>query len=343
MRITTVQHAFEEFEREHVRVPEAQNRVAKRVQGEFRAAVTDALGDAYADSFLAGSYRRKTQAVYLKDLDILVILKDPTGRFRASASATLGAMKNVAKTYAAVGPVKVKCRAVECGLDGYPFWIDLVPALEDRDGQLLLAYVNDEESADEWRPADPKGQILACQSKNEETEGDYIPLTRICKYWNGSFVSSPEQQKPLPSYLVEAILFDALPCPGEWTDQVLAFFENARRHLALPHPSVPCPGNVAEYVDEMLEDDRRLRALAKVDVALEQARAAVAETNPGKAMDGWARVFGQAFPAPSTHPNLVAAALRNKSATLIGSGVTASSFGRRPIPARSHGPLRPHS
>lgn len=342
MRITTVQQAFEEFERAHVRVPEAENALAKGVQAAFRAAVKEALGDAYADSFLAGSYRRRTQAVHLKDLDIIVVLKDPTGGFRASASATLVTMKHVAKSYDAVGPVKVKCRAVECELNGYPFWIDLVPALEDGDG-LLLAYVSDEESADEWRSADPNGQIRACQSKNEETEGAYIPVTRICKYWNSSFVSSPEQQKPLPSYLVEAILFDALSGSGEWADLVLAFFENAHRHLSMPQPSVPCPGNVAEYVNEMLEDGRRVRALAKVEVALEQARAAVAATNPAKAMDAWAMVFGQAFPAPSTHPNLVAGALRNKSATLLGSGVTASSSGRRPIPARSHGPVGPHS
>lgn len=342
MRITTVQQAFEEFERAHVRVPEAENALAKDVQAEFRAAVKDALGDSYADSFLAGSYRRKTQAVHLKDLDIIVVLNDPTGRFRASASATLAAMRNVARSYAAVGLVKAKCRAVECELEGYPFWIDLVPALEVGD-ELLLAYVSRDEFADEWRPADPKGQILACQSKNEETEGDYIPVTRVCKYWNSSFVSSPDQQKPLPSYLVEAILFDALSGPGEWADLVLAFFENAHRHLSCPQPSVPCPGNVAEFVDEMLEDDRRLRALAKVEVALERARAAVAQTNPSKAMDAWVAVFGQAFPAPSTHPNLIAGALRSKSATLVGSGVTASPSGRQPIPARSHGPLRPNS
>jgi hypothetical protein len=218
-----------------------------------------------------------------------------------------------------------------------------VPALDDGQGGLLLAYVSKEENADEWRPADPKGQTEACHKKNDETDGAYVPVTRIDKYWNASFVSSPEQQKPLPSYLVEAILYDALSGPVSWPDAVLAFFENAQQHLSRPYPSVPCPGKPDAYVDEKLDDDRRLDALAKVETALLHARPATAETNIGKALDCWAKVFGPAFPAPSTHPAVLAAALRAGTATVVGSGVSISSSGRKPAVVRSHGPARPLS
>lgn len=343
MSISTVQEAFEHFEREHVRVPDDENALARRIQQEFRDALKDELGARYADSFLGGSYRRKTQAVHLKDVDLIIVVNDPTGELRASAGGTLALMKQSAFCYGRVSVAKTKCRAVECELDGCTFWADLVPALDDGQGGLLLAYSSKDEGIDEWRSADPKGQTEACHKKNAETDGAYVPVTRIDKYWNAGFVSSPEQEKPLPSYLVEAILYDALSGPVSWADAVLAFFENAQVHLSRPYPSVPCPGKPDVYVDEKLDDDRRLGAWAKVETALVHARAATAETNIGKALDCWAQVFGPAFPAPSTHPALLATALRSGTATVVGSGVSISSSGRKPAVVRSHGPARPLS
>ena len=341
MKFRSQQEAFEKFEREHVRVPEAENADAKRVQAEFREALKEALGDIYADSFLGGSYRRKTQAVTLKDLDIILVLNDPTGRFRASARATLHYLKDVVTVYEPVGIRRVKCRAVECQLDGYTFWADIVPALVDEDGGLLLAYNNEEEGLDEWRPADPKGQTQACVDKNAQTDGAYVPVTRICKFWNQSFTSSPSQEKPVPSYWVEAVLHTALDGPSDWPTAVVAFFENAVRHLSSPWPTVPCPGDPENYVDEKLDDQRRLDALAKVEAVLPTARAAAAARNIDEALELWGRVFGSAFPAPSTSDAAVAKALKKRTATVSGTGVTALETGRRPIPSRSHGPARP--
>src|SRR4051794_35092382 len=294
MSITTVQQAFEDFEKRAVRVPDSENKAAKKVHPEFRQAVQGHLGARYDTSFLAGSYARKTQAVHLKDLDVIVVLNDPTGELRASASGTLGLMKKAAYSYGPVARVTTKCRAVECQLDGYTFWVDLVPALDDGDGGLLLAYVNEDEGVDEWRPADPKSQLTACSDKNADTDGAYVPVTRICKFWNQSFTSSPSQQKPLPSYLVEAILHDALSGPVEWADAVLAFFRNAKYHLSIARPTVPCPGNATAYVDEKLADDhaRRLKALAKVEAALVHAEAAAAAATDDEAREEWAKVFG---------------------------------------------------
>lgn len=340
MSISNVQQAFEEFEKRAVRVPDSENKAAKQVHPEFRQAVKDHLGARFEKSFLAGSYARRTQAVHLKDLDVVVVLNEPDGQFRASASGTLAAMKAAAASYPPVGTITTKCRAVECQLDGYPFWVDLVPALRDGHGGLLLAYVT-KDGKDEWRSADPEGQTAACSAKNAKTGDLYVPVTRICKFWNGSFTSSPDQQKPLPSYLVEAILYDAVNSPMDWADAVLAFFERAQQHLSNPNPSVPCPGSSTEHVDKMLDDDRRQKALAKVEVALRDAREASQETDPAKAMDAWVKVFGSSFPAPSTHPSLIAQAVRNNNASVASTGVVAGASGRPRIPARSHGPARP--
>jgi hypothetical protein len=337
---TSLQQTFEQFEKESVRVPDSENRAAKKVHPEFRDAVKEYLAELFADSFLAGSYARKTQAVHLKDLDVIVVLHDPTGELRASASGTLAAMKKAANSYGPVSGVTTKCRAVECHLGGYTFWVDLVPALDDGYGGLLLAFVDQDENIDEWCPADPKGQLKACRDKNADTGGAYVAVTRICKFRNGSFTSSPSQQKPLPSYLVEAILYDALTGAIDWADAVLAFFRRAKHHLSIASPSVPCPGKSTDYVDEMLDDERRLKALVKVEAALANAEAAAAATSPDDAREAWAKVFGPSFPAPSNSSRAIANALRGGTAGVTGTSVTVGS-GRKPIPARSHGPARP--
>jgi hypothetical protein len=335
--ITTLQQAFEQFERNSVRVPAHEIDAAKMVQKKLRATVEEALGELCIRTFRAGSYRRRTQAVHLKDLDIIVVLDDPTGELRRSPNTALSLMKRVGLTCHLVSGAMTKCRAVECELLGYPFWADLVPALDDGTSGLLLAYVDHKEGIEEWRFADPEGQTVACQEKNTETGDLYVPVTRICKYWNGSFTSSPKQEKPLPSYLAEAILHDAVSSPTEWAHAALAFFENAQHHLSLQEPSVPCPGASNDFVDEKLEDQRRLRALGLVEGALVHARTAVQASDEDERLDAWARVFGPAFPAPSTDPSRVTKAIRTGRATLVGPGVSPTSEGRRPIPARSHG------
>ncbi len=189
--IRTLQQAFEQFERDSVRVPVHEIDAAKKAHKELRAAVEEALGESCIRTFLAGSYRRRTQAVHLKDLDIIVVLDDLTGELRRSPNAALAMMKTVGQTCDLVSSATTKCRAVECELTGYSFWADLVPALDDGVGGLLLAYVDRKEEIEEWRLADPEGQTAACQEKNSETDGAYVPVTRICKFWNGSFTSSP--------------------------------------------------------------------------------------------------------------------------------------------------------
>jgi hypothetical protein len=335
----TTQQAFEEFERTSVRVPDAENKLAKTVQAELRAVLREQLDELHFESFLAGSYPRKTQAVRLKDLDLVVVLRDPAGKFAASASGTLALIRKVAQAYPRVSGATTKCRAIECDLTGVPFWVDVVPALEDEQGGLLLAYVDRDENIDEWRPADPKGQIHACQAKNAQTAGIYVPVTRICKFWNQSFTSSPEQEKPLPSYMVEAVLFDAVDRPLEWAEGVLVFFENACRHLSESNATVPCPGKSTEFVDEKLDPLRQARALTKVEAVLPTVRSAAGERDPTAAMNLWAQVFGPAFPARATDSRTMSNALRTGSFSVVGSGISPSpTAGRLPIPARSHGP-----
>ena len=336
--IETVQEAFIEFEQDTARVPEAQNKRAKEVHPLVTAAIKADLGDLFNRAFLAGSYKRKVQAVRLKDVDIILVLNDPDGEFMLSADGTLERVRKAAKTCDLVGTTRKSVRAVKLDINGEEFTVDAVPALDDPLGELLLCRNKPDEGYDDWTSARPQGQLDAAAEKNQETEGVFIPAVRIIKVWNQSF--GEDDKKAMSSYLAESLMFHALDSKCDHADAMVAFFRSAKDHLSQASPSVPCPGDPDNFVDEMLKEDRRERALGKVETALGQAEDAVAAEDPGEAMDHWAKVFGPSFPAPSNDSSALASALRSGKAVGKGSGVTipvSSNGGERPlIRPRSH-------
>lgn len=335
MTISTVQHAFTEYETK-VRVPKKQADRAKEVHPEIRAAVEKDLGDLFSRAFLAGSYARKVQtAPQLKDIDIVFVLNDPDGEFAASAHAALERLRKAAKTSDLVElPTRLGVRAVKLDIEGEEFTVDAVAAIEDAFGDLKLARYLPDESLDDWTPANPKGQMDAHWQKNKDTEGVFIPAVRIIKSWNQR--NKWKSKNALPSYLVESILFHAMGKKVDFADAVLGFFRAAETHLSSAWSTVQCPGSPSNYVDERLDDERRKAALEKVRRDLQHAENAVADPDPSKAMDLWAKVFGPAFPAPSGDTSALAAALAAGTATARGAGISVASNGgnRQVVPTR---------
>ena len=115
---------------------------------------------------------------------------------------------------------------------------------------------------------------------------------------------------------------------------MVRFFDEAYGRLA-PSARTPAPGAPdADPVDERLELEERAAARAKVEVARKAAHEAFEKEDLGEALDGWAEVFGPSFPAPSTSPDKIAAALGSGVAGVAGTGVR-SRHGRQIIRPRS--------
>jgi hypothetical protein len=332
MSITTVQEAFEEYEKK-VRVPPKQADRAKEVHPQVRDAVEDDLGELFDRAFLAGSYARKVQtAPKVKDVDIIFVLNDPEGKFAASAKAALERLREAAKMCGLVVGTRLGVRAVKLSIDGEEFTVDAVAALEDAFGNLELACYLPDEGRDEWTPANPKGQMDAHWDKNKATDGVFIPSVRLVKSWNQRH--KWKSKNLLPSYLVESMLFHSMTGKADFADVMVEFFRDAETHLSSSFPTVACPGSPGNYVDERLDDDRCENALEKVRTARRHAEAAIAETDAGKAMDLWAKVFGPAFPAPSGDSSALAAALGSRTARISGTGVSVAGAGRPVVNTR---------
>jgi hypothetical protein len=328
--IATVEDAFKRFEKNTARVPDDQNADAKEVHPQIRKAVTAALPG--TEHFLSGSYGRKTQARQLKDVDVIVVLEDHDGEFKASATDTLEKVRAAVTAHELVRTTRISVRAVKAFLHDYEFHVDIVPALRPAFGTGLELTRNvPDEGYDDWTLEDPEGQLQAATDKNKATGGIYVPATRIIKAWNQRY----ETTKPLRSYHAEAILWHALTEKTKLQEAVLAFFDKAYEALA-PGARTLVPGSQTRYVDDRLADDDRATAREKVERVREKAHAAAETEDPGEAMDAWVKVFGTSFPAPSTDPDALADGLRQGTAKAVGAGFAVGGLGeRKPIEGRS--------
>lgn len=329
-KITSVQEAFERFESEVVRVPKAVNDAAKKVQREVRDWLAGEL-DALKETFLSGSYSRRVQVVRLKDVDIIVVLLDPDGKFAESALAALEAIRRAAASCPLVRSAQIRVRSVRLTLLDYEFTVDLVAALEPDDGGdgLLLARHIPEEGLDDWTPGNPRGQREAAVKKNEQTEGIYVPSVRLVKYWLNTVWG---KDKPFRSYHAESVLHDVLNEKVEYPEAMVRFFDAAYAALA-PGVLTSDPGDPGTYVDQRLEGTERREAREAVARARDVARKAFDTPDVGEALDLWVEVFGSAFPAPSTSPAQVGASLAARTAGVVGPGIRVGR-GRQPIESR---------
>ncbi len=331
-QIASVQEAFEQFERSVVRVQSEDNDAAKRVQQEIR----DQLGRELAElqeTFLSGSYSRRVQVVRLHDIDIIVVVEDPTGAFAASAAAALEAIGNAARSCDLVSSVSSpRVRSVRLTLHDHEFTVDLVGAMEpesDEDG-LRLARHLPEEGRDDWTWGNPRGQREAAVAKNDETAGIYVPSVRLVKLWLGRVWGDGD--RPFRSYHAESILHGALREKVDYDEAMILFFDAAFDALA-PGVLTPDPGAPSAYVDERLDANDRREARDAVALARSAAHVAYEKEDVGDALDGWAEIFGPAFPAPSTSPEKVGASLAARTAGVVDAGIRAER-GRPVIQSR---------
>lgn len=328
--ITTVQKAFEVFELEQCRVPEADYKAACETHPLFTDALKGGI-EGFLRTRLAGSFGRHTQAVWLKDVDLVVFVEDPDDEYLASASGALEAVRGAVGALEIVYYALARVRALKVFVTDHDFTFDIVPAIERPDGTVLLARNLPDEGHDDWTAANPQGQVDAASEKNRVCDGIYVPGNRIVRFWNQRF---GKNSKPLRSYHAESILHAALTGPCDYDELVVGFFDRAYDALA-PGARTIDPGNPTAYVDDLLSDEDRAAARDKVEEARENAHAAKDIEEPMESMDAWTKVFGTGFPAPSTDPERVAEALRAGTAVSVGSSIKPSGKGEPIIRPRS--------
>lgn len=245
-----------------------------------------------AKGLLSGSYGRGTAIRPLHDIDTFLVL---SATHSLAALSPLDCLKRVAAELGAEYPdkqQKLQGRSVNVVLGSIGF--DVVPAREIP-SQANVFEIPDR-TAGRWIPSNPWLHEKICNERNDRAGGMLKPLVKAIKRWN------QKAGKPVPSFLLEVIAYDALQSkPASYSSGLSALFAFASQKLQLQQPSCPDPAGIGRPIDEDLDAPHRTEALNRLRGAARDAARAVEMEARGD-YDGanhiWEDLLGRDFRAP---------------------------------------------
>ncbi len=182
------------------------------------------ISDADPDTYLAGSYARNTAINYIKDVDVVLLLK--LDHNKTSPDVVVAwVQKSLQDHYLEVIP---QGRSVQVRTDS-GFELDVVPSVPigDRNGPILIP----DRDVKSWVASHPKGQISFGIEKNKDTDGYYKPLVKIMKFWRDRFSNETAKAK---SYILENLVGENLTGqPSCYASGMLLILQNIYQRYAI--------------------------------------------------------------------------------------------------------------
>jgi SMODS domain-containing protein len=310
-----VSEAFAVFLR-NISPPETQIEAAERSNNALREFLRNDsyFGRLVLDSFLNGSYARKTTVQPIKDVDIIVVVGPEW--LRSEPEAAMESLRSKLSQRYDSRRSRRRRRAVRITLNDIQ--LDVVLAVA-RDGLEQPLRIPDRQ-AEKWIVTHPKRQLQLIRSLAGATKWNYSRLVRLLKAWAWVRVAAPDRPR---SFVLECAVYHLLSVrPKDFVGEIDESFATLLRQLRSwdfgrsrwprwdDDPTVADPAlpdvNVAEGWDEYCAD----RFREKVDVGLNRLenieRSRWDETEVGH----WGALFGGVFPAPSTVARYVGATAR---------------------------------
>src|SRR5690349_986905 len=132
--------------------------------------------DAHKDTFLSGSYARRTAINDINDVDVICVLE--IDRTITQPEVVLAWVQGILARY--YDEVRPQGRSVGAEA-ARGVWLDIVPAtlVSADDGPLWIP----DRDAKQWVQTHPKGQIEAGLSKNKMTSGYFVQTVKLLKSW----------------------------------------------------------------------------------------------------------------------------------------------------------------
>lgn len=250
----------------------------------------------HIETFLGGSYRRRTAIRPLKDVDIFVILAGDERNLPPRLA--LKRLKSVLDRHYAAKTFPQR-RSIRVDYDR--FSLDVVPVLAPAGAERPLL-VPDRE-LERWLPTHPKGHIRWVESLNASDRwrpaGSFVPLVKLIKAWRRCQL--PDLRHP-KGFALECWIGDIDPAGDSWGERIVSTLSGlSRRPLAslllgsgplirdpgVPHNRISTIGDRAEFME--------FRRVARD--SLQIARSAVRAKSPQRSAELWRRLFGPTFPA----------------------------------------------
>jgi tRNA nucleotidyltransferase (CCA-adding enzyme) len=274
------------------------------------------FGAIHINTFLQGSYRRHTAIHPGKDVDIVVVTSlDPN---TVTAPAAIAQLKRALdKYYPKVTP---QTRSLNVELS-YVTMDVVVAASRDLRSQNAFAAVRSASGLQDatswktqplqipdrdlrrWVDTHPKRQLEWTTELNTVSEGYFVPLVKMFKWWRTEAYTAPEYPK---GYLLERIAGEVFDRTKR--DHAEGFVQVLRNLISmydsyaaagvvptLSDPGVPTHNVLARL---SVEDFRTFIGYAKAGLAT--AERALASSDKDESVRLWRQVFGTKFPPAST-------------------------------------------
>ena len=250
-----------------------------------------------ADDFLTGSYKRQTKTKPLRDVDIMIVLRN-TECLAQHPHQILEQARDVLVPH--YGSHRVVCdrRAVrvDFGVDivddvsDEVVSIEVVPAFTHEDHYLIP-----DDVTGEWIHTNPKIHADMATAANKGFAEQWKPLVKMIKKWNDG------AGRPIdPSFLIEVMALKLIisPWTGNHARELRQFFASAADRI---DEGWADPANVGPDISDVMDGDPAKMATAQK--ALRDAEAACTSAinlersgRTGDALGAWREVFGPLFP-----------------------------------------------
>lgn len=263
------------------------------------------FGAVHVETFLAGSYRRRTSVTPIKDVDIVVVCamteydsQNPRKLLNRLKAALDDNRKYKTRTTPRRRSIQIELPRVD---------MDIVPTVAPNgvDRPLLIP----DRDVTQWFDTNPKGHITWTQTLNTNTKADdndrgrFVPLVKMARWWKRERLRSKRHPKGHMMELMAGYYHD--PMARDWADVFIAWVERTTTALAIyrqsasmpPFSDPGLPGQTIKTGMEQEDFNRFYDELATTLPTAQRARDLSTADLTGSAKL-WRQIFGDAFPLP---------------------------------------------
>lgn len=282
--------------------PDARPAIDAHTTVRERLRTHERFKDHHVDTFLAGSYRRRTARSPIKDVDVVVMVEEELHEWEPEEVLEL-----LDDTLADYDDYKRRRRSNRRSIQVSLATIDMdiVPtvALFGPDAELRIP----DRDVKQWMRTHPKGHITWVQNLNGSTakigsQGTLVPLVKLLKQWKATRLGDARHPKGFILETLAGYLHD--PTAGSWEEVYARFLERFLSQYRSYKgsglvPPLPDPGLPGEYIHTGMtaaDFDRLVTEAEKSVVIARQAIELEAAGKEGEASILWQQLFGKLYP-----------------------------------------------
>jgi len=262
----------------------------------------ESFGEIHIDTFLAGSYARRTSITPIKDVDVVVICSmeayqsDPRPLLNRLHDALADNKRYKLKSTPRRRSIQIELPRVD---------LDVVPTVAPNGTNAPLRIPDRDVKC--WFDTNPKGhidwtqQLNAATKQHENDRGRFVPLVKMARWWRKEQLAARRHPK---GHLIELCAgYNHDPKARDWADVFIAWLERSLNtfrpyytaHALPPFPDPGLPGQTIKTGMEWADFEQFYQMLERSLPVAYRARE-LAVTDLAASARLWQQLFGVKFP-----------------------------------------------